>query len=162
MVGLVEGRVFLLCMSSPFEPVRYRGRARSQTKLDTGMTEETPQGRDASERPRLLDSVRDAIGRRHYSPRTEERYVHWIKRFIYFSDRRHPRELGATEVTAFLNHLARERNVAASTQNQALSALLFLYREALGPISSPGAHSPGAGRWRRCGRTPGADIRCRG
>ncbi len=96
------------------------------------MAEKTPLGRDASERPRLLDSVRDAIRRRHYSPRTEERYVHWIKRFIYFSDRRHPRELGAAEVTAFLNHLARERNVAASTQNQALSALLFLYREALG------------------------------
>lgn len=86
----------------------------------------------ASERPRLLDTVRDAIRRRHYSLRTEERYVHWIKRFIYFSGRRHPRELGAAEVTGFLNHLARERNVAASTQNQALSALLFLYREALG------------------------------
>lgn len=57
--------------------------------------------------------------------------MHWIKRFIYFSGRRHPRELGAAEVTAFLNHLARERNVAASTQNQALSALLFLYRDAL-------------------------------
>jgi integron integrase len=86
----------------------------------------------ASERPRLLDTVRDAIRRRHYSLRTEECYVHWIKRFIYFSGRRHPRELGAAEVTGFLNYLARERNVAASTQNQALSALLFLYREALG------------------------------
>jgi integron integrase len=58
--------------------------------------------------------------------------VHWIKRFIYFSDKRHPATLGATEVTAFLNHLARERNVAAATQNQALSALLFLYKEVLG------------------------------
>ena len=96
------------------------------------MAENTPLGRAASERPRLLDSVRDAIRRLHYSPRTEERYVHWIKRFIYFSGRRHPQELGAGQVTAFLNHLARERNVAASTQNQALSALLFLYREALG------------------------------
>jgi site-specific recombinase XerD len=76
--------------------------------------------------------VRDAIKRRHYSPRTEETYVHWIKRFIYFSDRRHPRELGAAEVTAFLNWLARERDVAAATQNQALSALLFLYKEVLG------------------------------
>ena len=84
-----------------------------------------------SKAPRLLDLVRDAIRRRHYSLRTEERYVHWIRRFVYFSGRRHPRELGAPEVTAFLNHLARERNVAASTQNQALSALLFLYREAL-------------------------------
>jgi integron integrase len=76
--------------------------------------------------------LRDAIQRRHYSSRTEETYVHWIKRFIYFSGRRHPRELGAPEVTAFLNYLARERDVAAATQNQALSALLFLYKEVLG------------------------------
>ena len=83
-------------------------------------------------KPRLLDLVRNAIRRRHYSRRTEETYVHWIKRFIYFSGKRHPAEMGAGEVTAFLNHLARERNVAANTQNQALSAVLFLYREALG------------------------------
>src|SRR5258707_9573724 len=81
---------------------------------------------------RLLDRVRDAIRRRHYSDRTEETYVHWIKRFIYFSGKRHPAELGADEVTAFLNYLARERDVAAATQNQALAALLFLYKEALG------------------------------
>jgi integron integrase len=88
-------------------------------------------GPDARKGPRLLDAVRDAVRRKHYSLRTEERYLHWIRRFIYFSGKRHPRELGALEVTAFLNHLARERNVAASTQNQALSALLFLYREVL-------------------------------
>jgi len=82
-------------------------------------------------KPRLLELVRNAIRRRHYSRRTEETYVHWIKRFIYFSGKRHPAGLGAEEVTAFLNHLARERNVAANTQNQALSALLFLYKEAL-------------------------------
>ncbi len=87
---------------------------------------------DAAKPPRLLEQLRDAIQRRHYSSRTEETYVHWVRRFIYFSGRRHPRELGAPEVTAFLNHLARERNVAAATQNQALSALLFLYREVLG------------------------------
>ncbi|MCC7487729.1 MAG: integron integrase [Burkholderiales bacterium] len=81
---------------------------------------------------RLLDRVRAAIRRRHYSRRTEEAYVHWIRRFIYFSGKRHPAEMGAAEVTGFLNHLAGERHVAASTQNQALSALLFLYREALG------------------------------
>ena len=81
---------------------------------------------------RLLDQVRDAIHRKHYSPRTEEAYVHWIKRFIFFTDKRHPRELGAAEVTAFLNYLSGERNVAASTQNQAFSALLFLYKEVLG------------------------------
>ncbi len=81
---------------------------------------------------RLLDQVRDAIRRRHYSPRTEESYIHWIKRFIFFSGKRHPRELGAPEVTAFLSHLARDRDVAAATQNQALAALLFLYKEVLG------------------------------
>ena len=82
--------------------------------------------------PRLLDQVRDAIRRRHYSYRTEQSYVDWIKRFIRFSGRRHPRDMGAAEVTAFLSHLASERNVAASTQNQALAALLFLYRSVLG------------------------------
>ena len=94
------------------------------------MDDHTPAGRPTA-RPRLLDRVRDAIARRHYSRRTEETYVHWIKRFIRFHGTRHPRELGETEVTAFLNHLARDRDVAASTQNQALSALLFLYKEAL-------------------------------
>jgi len=82
--------------------------------------------------PRLLDQVRDALRRRHYSHRTEQSYVHWIKRFIFFSDKRHPKDLGAPEVTAFLTHLARDRDVAAATQNQALAALLFLYKEVLG------------------------------
>ena len=81
--------------------------------------------------PRLLEQLRVAIRRLHYSARTEETYVHWVKRFIYFSGKRHPATLGAAEVTAFLNYLARERDVAAATQNQALSALLFLYREVL-------------------------------
>src|SRR5438552_6349264 len=85
----------------------------------------------AAKPPRLLEQLRDAIQRRHYSSRTEETYLHWVKRFIYFSGRRHPRELGAPEVTAFLNYLAREREVAAATQNQALSALIFLYKEVL-------------------------------
>lgn len=85
----------------------------------------------AANPPRLLDLVRDAIRRKHYSDRTEQAYVHWIKRFIYFSGKRHPKDLGAAEVTAFLNHLSGERGVAAATQNQALAALLFLYKEAL-------------------------------
>ena len=89
---------------------------------------ETPQGRQ----PRLLDQVHEAIGRLHYSRRTEETYVHWIKRFVYWSGRRHPATLGKAEVTAFLSHLATERNVAAATQNQALAALLFLYKQVLG------------------------------
>ncbi len=70
-----------------------------------------------SQPPRLLEQVRNAIRRRHYSPRTEETYVHWIKRFIYFHGKRHPREMAALEVTAFLNYLARERDVAAAIQN---------------------------------------------
>ena len=77
--------------------------------------------------PRLLDRVRDAIRLRHYSYRTEQAYVDWIKRYIWFHDKRHPAEMGAAEVTAFLTHLASDRSVSASTQNQALSALLFLY-----------------------------------
>jgi len=81
--------------------------------------------------PRLLERVRDAIRRRHYSYRTEQTYLHWIKRYIWFHDRRHPSDMGAAEVTAFLTHLARERDVAAATQNQALSALLFLCGEVL-------------------------------
>ncbi|WP_232020225.1 integron integrase [Sulfuriflexus mobilis] len=82
-------------------------------------------------KPRLLDSVRDAIRTRHYSPRTEESYTHWIKRYIFFHNKRHPSEMGETEITAFLSHLATDKHVAASTQNQALSALLFLYKHVL-------------------------------
>ena len=100
---------------------------------------------------RLLDQVRNAIGRRHYSTRTEETYIHWIKRFIYFHGKRHPRELGEAEATAFLNHLAREREVAASTQNQALSALLFLYKEVL---DQPLAWLQGLERAKRPARMP--------
>ena len=95
--------------------------------MDTSMEQATP----APPGPRLLDLVREAVRRRHYSYRTEETYLHWIKRFIYFSGKRHPRECGAAEVTAFLNHLVGERHVAAATQNQALAALLFLYKEVL-------------------------------
>ena len=81
---------------------------------------------------RLLDRVRDALRQRHYSYRTEQAYIHWIKRYIFFHDKKHPARMGAAEVTTFLTHLARERSVAAATQNQALSALLFLYGEVLG------------------------------
>ena len=82
--------------------------------------------------PRLLDQVRGKIRLKHYSPRTEQTYVDWIKRFIRHFGKRHPRELGASDVEAFLTHLAVAGRVAASTQNQAKSALLFLYREVLG------------------------------
>ena len=82
--------------------------------------------------PKLLDQVRDLIRLKHYSIRTETQYVQWIRRFILFHGKRHPREMGGAEVEAFLTHLAVEGGVAAATQNQALSALLFLYREVLG------------------------------
>ncbi|MGH7538407.1 MAG: integron integrase [Gemmatimonadales bacterium] len=81
---------------------------------------------------RLLSRVRSAMRVRHYSRRTEDAYVHWIRRFILFSGKRHPGELGGAEVGAFLTHLAVRGRVAASTQNQALAALVFLYDEVLG------------------------------
>jgi integron integrase len=82
-------------------------------------------------KPKLLDQVRDTIRLKHYSFRTEQIYVDWIRRFILFHNKRHPQEMAEPEVTEFLTHLARVGNVAASTQNQALSALLFLYKEVL-------------------------------
>jgi integron integrase len=95
---------------------------------------------------KLLDQVRDAIRLKHYSIRTEQAYVNWIKRYIHFHNVRHPADMGAPEVQAFLTHLAVEGNVAASTQNQALSALLFLYNvvlhQDLGPIDAMRAKKP--------------------
>jgi len=81
--------------------------------------------------PKLLDRMRAEIRVRHYSIRTEEVYLDWARRFILFHDKRHPKEMGADEVQAFLSHLAMERKVSAATQNQAKSALLFLYRDVL-------------------------------
>ena len=81
--------------------------------------------------PRLLDQVRSAIRTRHYSRRTEAAYTRWIRRFVLFHGKRHPTELGEPEITAFLTHLAVRARVSASTQNQALSAILFLYRDVL-------------------------------
>ena len=82
-------------------------------------------------RPRLLEQVRATLRLAPYAKRTETTYLDWIKRYILFHQKRHPAEMGAEEVRAFLTHLAAEKNVAASTQNQALSALLFLYRVVL-------------------------------
>jgi integron integrase len=84
-----------------------------------------------ADKPKLLDQVRDVIRRKHYSIRTEQAYIDWIKRFIIYHGKRHPGEMAEEEVAEFLTHLARDLNVAASTQNQALSALLFLYKEVL-------------------------------
>jgi integron integrase len=83
------------------------------------------------QKPRLMVRVHEAIRSRHYSLRTEEAYVMWIKRFIFFHNKRHPSSMGGEEVNAFLTYLAVDQNVSASTQNQALSALLFLYRHVL-------------------------------
>ena len=82
--------------------------------------------------PKLLDQVRSAIRIRHYSIRTEEAYIQWIKRYIFFHKKQHPHTMGEAEITAFLSHLAVDKHVSAATQNQALSALLFLYKEVLG------------------------------
>lgn len=82
-------------------------------------------------KPRFLDLVRERIRTKHYSIRTEETYVGWIKKFIFFHNKRHPAEMGKLEMEQFLTYLAVERNVASSTQNQALAALLFMYKEVL-------------------------------
>ncbi len=88
--------------------------------------------------PKLLDQVRAVLRLKHYSIRTEEAYLDWIKRFILFHHKRHPQEMGAPEIQTFLTYLAVDLHVAASTQNQALSALLFLYRDVLNqPIPDP-------------------------
>jgi integron integrase len=84
------------------------------------------------DKPKLLDQVREKLRVKHYSIRIEQAYLDWIKRFILFHGKRHPETMGNREVSAFISHLATHRNVAASTQNQALSALVFLYQEVLG------------------------------
>ncbi len=93
--------------------------------------EPTPSSEQRRPSP-LLDAVRAEIRTRHYSPRTERADVGWIRRFVFFHGRRHPKDLGEAEVSAFLSDLAVRRNVSASTQNQALSALVFLYTHVLG------------------------------
>lgn len=95
----------------------------------------------------LCRSVREALRAQHYSIHTEETYVRWIRRFILFHDKRHPKKMDVPEIQAFLTHLAMDQNMASSTQNQALSALLFLYREVLekelqGPIDHIRAKRP--------------------
>lgn len=83
-------------------------------------------------KPRLLDQVRETIRTLHYSIRTEQSYVQWIRRYILFHNKKHPKDMGEKEINAFLKHLAVNRNVTASTQTQTLSALLFLYKKVLG------------------------------
>ena len=90
------------------------------------------QAKNVADRPRLLDAVRGRLRLKHYSVRTEQAYVYWIRRYIHANGRRHPRELDGAAVERFLSQLATRDKVAPSTQNQALAALLFLYREVLG------------------------------
>ena len=106
--------------------MRYHGRSGAVSG------QETPPRRDSTHAPRLLDQVRAACRVRHYSLRTERAYIGWIRRFIMANGKRHPRDMGGAEVASFLTGLATRGRVAASTQNQALSALLFLYRVVLG------------------------------
>jgi integron integrase len=82
-------------------------------------------------KPKLLDQLREALRSRHYSRRTEQTYCHWVEKYIFFHNVRHPAEMAEPEMNQFLTHLAVKENVSASTQNQALSALLFLYRYVL-------------------------------
>lgn len=114
---------------------RVKARAATPAPIASSQTPQpepaNPTGPAGAE-PRLLDRLRAEIRVRHYSVRTEAAYVDWARRFILFHGKRHPREMAAAEVGAFLTHLAVQRGVAAPTQNQAKSALLFLYREVLG------------------------------
>jgi site-specific recombinase XerD len=84
--------------------------------------------REPAQKPKLLDCLREALRARHYSRRTEQTYCHWVKRVIIFHNKRHPAEMAEPEINAYLTHLAVKEKVSASTQNQALSGLLFLYR----------------------------------
>src|SRR5207253_1741386 len=114
----------------------------------------SPNGRAAEVAPRtLLGRLRAAVRARHYSPRTEESYVGWVKRFVVFHGRQHPDQLGEAEVRAFLEHLAERVRVSASTQNQAVAALLFLYEAVLGrvvplPVRVQGPLADHLARWR--------------
>lgn len=90
---------------------------------------ETKDKSKTEQKPKLLDQVRTPIRTKHYSPRTEELYIYWIKKYIFFHKKRHPAEMGEPEIRVFLNYLAVKEKVAASTQNQALCAIIFLYKQ---------------------------------
>jgi integron integrase len=109
-----------------------RPTTRTLAVIDGGLNVKAPvYPLSSSGKPKLLEQVRQVIRKRHYSDRTEKAYVHWIKRFIFFHNKRHPVEMAEPEIARFLSSLASEAHVSASTQNQALNALLFLYREVL-------------------------------
>ena len=101
---------------------------------DTVLSNDTPISKNSLEdrqTPRLLDQVRNVIRYKHYSIRTERSYSDWIKRYIYFHNKQHPKDMNERHICAFLTYLAVDKQVASSTQNQALCALVFLYRQVL-------------------------------
>ncbi len=102
-----------------------------QKNTTTPKTGEKPQSGSTPPAKKLMEQVGDALRTKHYSYRTEQTYKDWIKRYILFHNKRHPNDMGETEIRAFIAHLTAERKVAASTSNQALSAILFLYRTVL-------------------------------
>lgn len=104
----------------------------TQKQLVTNSTALTAAPAGAAQKPKLLDQVRQEIRKRHYSDKTEKAYVHWIKRYIFFHNKRHPLEMAELEIGQFLSSLATDRHVSASTQNQAFNAILFLYDQVLG------------------------------
>ena len=104
---------------------------RGQNPQETQTDESKPAGLSVSKPRKLLDQVSDALRTKHYAYRTEKTYLDWIKRYILFHKKRHPKDMGANEIREFITYLAAERKVATSTQNQALSAILFLYRTVL-------------------------------
>ena len=111
-------------------------RRKQKSHLNSGYGDKAEQSASkhpgAGKTPKLLQRSRYAVRARHYSRKTERAYCLWVKRFIFFNKLRHPDEMGEKEINAFLNHLAVSRKVSASTQNQTLSAILFLYRHLLG------------------------------
>ena len=125
----------------------------SQARVKECMATSVPRA-SRQGKPKLLDRVRDTIRFKHYSLRTEQVHVDWIKRFILFHGKRHPEKMGAEEVRAFLSDFAANQNAAASTQNQALSALLFLYREVLKQDSPWISTTSSGASGRRCSHGP--------
>ena len=105
------------------EPAKIYRLNRDQTA--TSSAAPTASALASAAKPRLLDQIRQAIRTRHYSPKTEETYVHWVKRFIFFHDKRHPVEMAEPEIGRFLSSLATESRVSGSTQNQALTRCCF-------------------------------------
>lgn len=99
---------------------------------NSNMTSKRPSGTlETDRKPKLMNSIREALRSRHYSRCTEQAYCHWVKRFIFFHKVCHPAKMAESEINTFLTHLAVKEKVGASTQNQALSALLFLYRHVI-------------------------------